>query len=112
MLAFLLAGGLRGRMQPGRRVWEGGVVLYVEYSTVRMYVCDVGVGCAGEGKGGHGPVSGVMDTPAWGRRVCVRARECRWMYGQGEGCLGQKGWARTHVRGWEGVSGELKLRTG
>lgn len=25
-----------------------GVVLYVEYCT---YVCDVGVGCAGEGKG-------------------------------------------------------------
>jgi hypothetical protein len=73
MLAFLLAGGLRGRMQPGRRVWEGGVVLYVEYSTVRMYVCDVGVGCAGEGKGGHGPVSGVMDTLCVGQ-TGARAR--------------------------------------
>ena len=48
-------------------------MLYVEYSTVRMYVCDVGVGCAGEGKGGHGPVSGVMDTLCVGQ-TGARAR--------------------------------------
>ena len=52
--------------------------------------CDVGVGCAGEGKKGHGPVSGVMDTPAWGRRVCVRARECRCMDKE-KGVWGKRG---------------------